>query len=74
MDKIIDQFYTLFPNLFRCKEETRLKPTNNATERMNLDLERYPSLKHRMKTGEGVNIVVKGIVFLHNFKAFQNIF
>ena len=38
---------------------------------MNLDLERYPSLKHRMKTSEGVNIVVKGIVFLHNFKAFQ---
>jgi hypothetical protein len=72
VDKIIDQFYTLFPNLFRCKEDTRLKHTNNASERMNLDLERYPSLKHRMKTGEGVNIVVKGIVFLHNFKAFQN--
>ncbi len=52
-------------------EDTRLQPTNNATERMNLDLERYPSLKHRMKTGKGVNIVVKGIVFLHNFEAFQ---
>ena len=38
---------------------------------MNLDLERYPSLKNGMKTGEGVNIVVNGIVFLHNFKAFQ---
>ena len=24
-----------------------------------------------MKTGEGTNIVVKGIVFLHNFEAFQ---
>lgn len=71
VDKIIDHFYTLFPNLFRCKEDTRLQPTNNATERMNLDLERYPSLKHRMKTGEGVNIVVKGIIFLHNFEVFQ---
>ncbi|TES95116.1 MAG: DDE domain-containing protein, partial [Promethearchaeota archaeon] len=72
VDKIIDQFYTLFPNLFRYLEDTRLQPTNNATERMNLDLERYPSLKNGMKTGEGVNIVVNGIVFLHNFKAFQN--
>ena len=71
VDKIIDHFYKLFPNLFRCKEDTRLKPTNNATERMNLDLERYPSLKTRMKTGNGANIVVKGIVFLHNFEAFQ---
>jgi len=71
VDKIIDHFYTLFPNLFTYLEDTRLQPTNNATERMNLDLERYPSLKHRMKTGEGVNIVVKGIVFLHNFEAFQ---
>ena len=71
VDKIIDHFYTLFPNLFRYLEDTRLQPTNNATERMNLDLERYPSLKSRMKTGEGVNLVVKGIVFLHNFEAFQ---
>jgi len=71
VDKIIDHFYTLFPNLFRYKEDTRLQPTNNATERMNLDLERYSSLKSRMKTGEGVNLVVKGIVFLHNFEAFQ---
>ena len=71
VDKIIDQFYTLFPNLFRYKEDTRLQPTNNATERMNLNLERYPSLKSRMKTGEGVTIVIKGMMFLHNFKAFQ---
>jgi transposase-like protein len=71
VDNIIDHFYILFPNLFRYFEDTRLQPTNNATERMNLDLERYPSLKHRMKTREGVNIVVKGIVFLHNFEAFQ---
>ena len=71
VDTIIDHFYTLFPNLFRYKEDTRLKPTNNATERMNLDLERYPSLKSRMKTGDGVNLIVKGIVFLHNYEAFQ---
>lgn len=71
VDKIIDQFYILFPNLFRYKEDTRLQPTNNASERMNLDLERYPSLKHRMKTEKGVNVVIKGIVFLHNFEAFQ---
>lgn len=71
VDKIIDHFYTLFPNLFKYKEDTRLQPTNNATERMNLDLLRYPSLKTRMKTGEGVNLVVKGIVFLRNFEAFQ---
>ena len=71
VDKIIDHLYTLFPNLFKYKEDTRLHPTNNATERMNLDLERYPSLKSRMKTGEGVNLVVKGFVFLHNCEAFQ---
>ena len=71
VDKMIDHFYTLFPNLFKYKEDTQLQPTNNATERMNLDLQRYPSLKNRMKTGKGVNLVVKGIVFLHNFKAFQ---
>ena len=57
--------------MFTYLEDTRLQPTNNATERMNLDLERYPSLKHRMKTGEGITIVVKGIMFLHNFEAFQ---
>ena len=71
VDDIIDHLYALFPNLFKYLEDTRLKPTNNATERMNLDLERYPSLKNHMKTEEGVNIIVKGIVFLHNFEAFQ---
>ncbi len=24
-----------------------------------------------MNTGEGVNIIIKGIMFLHNFEAFQ---
>ncbi len=72
VDKIIDQFYALFPNLFRYFEDTRLQPTNNATERMNLDLERYPSLKHRMKTEEGVNIETKILKLDQNIDNFPD--
>jgi len=38
---------------------------------MNLDLEMYPSLMTRMKIAEGINLVLKRIVFLLNYEAFQ---
>ena len=71
VDKIIDHLYKHFPNLFRYLIDHQLKHTNNAVERMNLNLQRYPTLKTCMKTAEGVNCVVKGIVFIHNYDAFQ---
>ena len=71
VDRIFDDFHALFPYLFRHHACKRLQPTNNATERMNLDLEKYPSLKRHMKTEAGVNIILDGEVFLHNFYAFQ---
>jgi len=69
--KIFDHFYKHFPNLFKHHIDHHLKRTNNVVERMNLDLEQYPSLKTRMKTACGVNCDVKGMVFLHNYKVFQ---
>lgn len=71
VDKIFGELYALFPYLFRHHTCKRLQTTNNATERMNLDLEIYPSLKHHMKTEDGVNMILDGEVFLHNFDAFQ---
>ncbi len=71
VDKIIDDFYHLFPILFRHHVDRRLTRTNNATERMNLALEKYPSLKKHMKTGAGVDMILDGMVFLHNFEMFQ---
>jgi len=38
---------------------------------MNLALEKYPSLKKHMKTGAGVDMILDGMVFLHNFEMFQ---
>ncbi len=72
VDNIIDGVYNKFPSLFRYHVNRRLTHTNNPTEQMNLDLERYPSLKHHMKTGAGVNAILEGISFLHNFDAFQD--
>jgi transposase-like protein len=71
IDKIIDDFYQLFPVLFKHHVDRRLTRTNNATERMNLALEKYPSLKKHMKTGAGVDMILDGMVFLHNFEMFQ---
>jgi transposase-like protein len=71
VDKIIDDFYQLFPVLFKHHIDRRLTRTNNATERMNLALEKYPSLKKHMKTGAGVDMILDGMVFLHNFEMFQ---
>jgi len=71
IDKIIDDFYHLFPILFRHHVDRRLTRTNNSTERMNLALEKYPSLKKHMKTGAGVDMILDGMVFLHNFEMFQ---
>ena len=71
VDKIIDNFYHLFPILFRHHTDRRLTRTNNPTERMNLALEKYPSLKKHMKTGAGVDMILDGMVFLHNFEMFQ---
>jgi transposase-like protein len=72
IDKLINHTYKLLPNLLRHLTDTRLKNTNNATERMNKNLLRHPSLKHQMRSPKGVNRIVKGKVFLHNFWAFQN--
>ena len=71
IDKIIDNIYHLFPILFRHHTDRRLTRTNNPTERMNLALEKYPSLKKHMKTGAGVDMILDGMVFLHNFEMFQ---
>jgi len=71
VNNIFDDFHALFPHLFRHHSCKRLQTTNNATERMNLELEKYPSLKRHMKTEAGVNIILDGEVFLHNFYAFQ---
>ncbi|MHA1490660.1 MAG: hypothetical protein ACTSRI_13510, partial [Promethearchaeota archaeon] len=71
IDKIIDDFYHLFPILFKHHVDRRLTRTNNSTERMNLALEKYPSLKKHMKTGAGVDMILDGMVFLHNFEIFQ---
>ena len=71
IDKIINDFYHLFPILFKHHVDRRLTRTNNATERMNLALEKYPSLKKHMKTGAGVDMILDGMVFLHNFEMFQ---
>ncbi len=74
VDKIIDHFHTLYPLLFIYLEDARLQPVNNAIERMNLDLERYPSLKHRMITGECVNVVVKKTNLFITLKLFLSMF
>ncbi|MGV9200656.1 MAG: hypothetical protein ACOC4M_17750 [Promethearchaeia archaeon] len=71
VDKLFTDFHEKFPSLFRHHVNQRLTNTNNPTEQMNLDLERYPSLKHHMKTGAGVDMILDGIVFLHNFEALQ---
>jgi transposase-like protein len=71
VNKIIDNLYHFFPILFRHHMDRRLTRTNNPTEQMNLALEKYPSLKTHMKTGAGVNIILDGEVFLHNFEMFQ---
>lgn len=71
LDRIIDHFYKLLPNLLRYYSDKRIRNTNNATERMNKALLKFPSLKHQMRTIGGVNAVVKGLVFLNNFNAFQ---
>lgn len=71
VDKIIDNFYQLFSILFKHHIDRRLTRTNNPTERMNLALEKYPSLKKHMKTGAGVDMILDGMVFLHNFEMFQ---
>lgn len=51
--------------------DRRLTRANNPTEQMNLALEKYPSLKTHMKTEAGVNIILDGEVFLHNFDVFR---
>lgn len=71
VDKISNNLYHFFPILFRHHIDRRLTRTNNPTEQMNLDLEKYPSLKKHMKTGAGINIILDGEVFLHNFEMFQ---
>ncbi|MEJ2251544.1 MAG: hypothetical protein P8Y97_18050 [Candidatus Lokiarchaeota archaeon] len=71
VDNLINHTYKLLPNLLRHFTDTRLKNTNNATERMNKVLLHHPSLKHQMRSPKGVNRIVKGKVFLHNFWAFQ---
>ena len=57
----------LFPILFRHHMDRRLTRNNNPTEQMNLDIEKYPSLKNHMKPEAGVNMILDGEVFLHNF-------
>jgi len=70
VDALLDDLVAHAPALFQYHYETRLQRTNNRDECWNSELERYPSLKTRMKTAAGVRRVLDAATFLHNWDAF----
>jgi hypothetical protein len=71
VDALLDDLIAHAPALFLYHEITRLNRTNNKDERWNNELQKYPSLKTRMKTGAGVQRVCDGMTFLRNWEAFE---